>query len=190
MDQMGQTRETAYRNKRMETEEKMSKKILIVSTSPRKGSNSEALALAFADGAKEAGHEVDFISLRGKTVNFCRGCFVCQKKLRCVIRDDADVIAIGTVALRWQAAFIPLHPLIIGTNMLMQSTRHIKAATFLSMNRNGVYFIPAILILPRVLGLFGVEITQLVADILSALTAIPYLIHMFRKLDRLSKEGN
>ena len=48
MDQMGQTRETAYRNKRMETEEKMSKKILIVSTSPRKGSNSEALALAFA----------------------------------------------------------------------------------------------------------------------------------------------
>ena len=70
----------------------MSKKILIVSTSPRKNSNSEALALAFADGAKEAGHEVDFISLRGKTVNFCRGCFVCQEKLRCVIRDDADVI--------------------------------------------------------------------------------------------------
>ena len=92
MDQMGQTRETAYRNKRMETEEKMSKKILIVSTSPRKGSNSEALALAFADGAKEAGNEVDFISLRGKTVNFCRGCFVCQEKLRCVIRDDADEI--------------------------------------------------------------------------------------------------
>ena len=72
--------------------EKMSKKILIVSTSPRKNSNSEALALAFADGAKEAGHEVDFISLRGKTVNFCRGCFVCQEKLRCVIRDDADEI--------------------------------------------------------------------------------------------------
>ena len=70
----------------------MSKKILIVSTSPRKGSNSEALALAFADGAKEAGNEVDFISLRGKTVNFCRGCFVCQEKLRCVIRDDADEI--------------------------------------------------------------------------------------------------
>ena len=92
MDQMGQTRETAYQNKRMDTEERMSKKILIVSTSPRKNSNSEALALAFADGAKEAGHEVDFISLRGKTVNFCRGCFVCQEKLRCVIRDDADVI--------------------------------------------------------------------------------------------------
>ena len=50
----------------------MSKKVLIVSASPRKNSNSEALALAFAEGAKAAGHEVDFVSLRGKTVNFCR----------------------------------------------------------------------------------------------------------------------
>ena len=70
----------------------MSKKVLIVSASPRKRSNSEALALAFAEGAKEAGHEVELVSLRGKTVNFCRGCFVCQEKLRCVIRDDADEI--------------------------------------------------------------------------------------------------
>ena len=68
------------------------KKVLIVSTSPRMNSNSEALATAFAAGAKVAGHEVEQISLRGKTVNFCRGCFVCQEKQRCVIRDDADVI--------------------------------------------------------------------------------------------------
>ena len=70
----------------------MSKKILILSASPRKNSNSEALALAFAEGAKEAGHEVEIISLRDKTIQFCRGCFVCQEKLRCVIRDDADMI--------------------------------------------------------------------------------------------------
>ena len=68
------------------------KKILIISASPRKNSNSEALASAFAEGARAAGHEVEQISLRGKTVEFCRGCFVCQEKLRCVIRDDADMI--------------------------------------------------------------------------------------------------
>ena len=68
------------------------KKILIVSASPRKNSNSEALARAFAEGAKAAGNEVELVSLRGKTVNFCRGCFVCQEKLRCVIRADADAI--------------------------------------------------------------------------------------------------
>ena len=105
------------------------------------------------------------------------------------IKDEAAV-AVGVVALRWQIAFIPFHPLIVGTNMLMQSTRHIKAATFLSMNRQGVYFIPAILILPRLFGLRGVETSQAAADILSAITAIPYLIHMFRKLDRLNKTNN
>ena len=68
------------------------KKVLLISTSPRLNSNSEALAKAFAQGAQEAGHDVELISLRGKTVNFCRGCFVCQEKLRCVIRDDADLI--------------------------------------------------------------------------------------------------
>ena len=102
--------------------------------------------------------------------------------------DDEAAVAVGVVALRWQIAFIPFHPLIVGTNMLMQSTRHIKAATFLSMNRQGIYFIPAILILPRLFGLAGVETAQSTADILSALTAIPYLIHMFKKLDRLAKE--
>ena len=68
------------------------KKVLIVSTSPRAHSNSEALANAFAEGARAAGHEAEVISLRDRTVNFCRGCFVCQEKLRCVIRDDADEI--------------------------------------------------------------------------------------------------
>ena len=68
------------------------KKVLIVSTSPRRNSNSEALAKAFAQGAAAAGHEVELVSLRGKSVAFCRGCFVCQEELRCVIRDDADDI--------------------------------------------------------------------------------------------------
>lgn len=68
------------------------KKVLIVSTSPRVNSNSEALAKAFAKGAQEAGYEIELISLRGKTVNFCRGCFVCQEKLHCVIPDDAEAI--------------------------------------------------------------------------------------------------
>ena len=56
------------------------KKVLVISASPRVNSNSEALAKAFAKGAEESGHEVELISLRGKTINFCRGCFVCQEK--------------------------------------------------------------------------------------------------------------
>lgn len=70
----------------------MMKKVLIISSSPRKNSNSEALCSAFAEGAKEAGHEAELISLRGKTVSFCRGCFACQETLKCVIDDDAAKI--------------------------------------------------------------------------------------------------
>jgi multimeric flavodoxin WrbA len=70
----------------------MSKKILIISTSPRKGSNSDALAEKFAKGAQEAGHEAEKVSLIGKDIQFCRGCLVCQKTKRCVIHDDADKI--------------------------------------------------------------------------------------------------
>ena len=102
--------------------------------------------------------------------------------------SDKEACAVGTAALRWQISLIPLHPLIVGTNMLMQSTRNIKAATFLSMNRQGVYFIPAILILPHFFGLAGVETSQFVADTLSTITAIPYALHFFRKLDKLEKQ--
>ncbi len=71
----------------------MTKKVLILSTSLRQNSNSEALATAFAQGAEAAGHEVERISLVGKTIGFCRGCLSCQKTQRCVIHDDADTIA-------------------------------------------------------------------------------------------------
>ena len=65
------------------------KKVLIISSSPRKNSNSETLCKAFAEGAKEAGNEVEIVTLRDKTINFCRGCFACQKTQNCVIKDDA-----------------------------------------------------------------------------------------------------
>lgn len=70
----------------------MSKRVLIISTSLRKGSNSDALAGEFARGAKDAGHEVEHIRLTGMDIQFCRGCFACQKTRRCVIHDDADRI--------------------------------------------------------------------------------------------------
>ncbi|MDO5536132.1 MAG: flavodoxin family protein [Desulfovibrionaceae bacterium] len=69
------------------------KSVLILSSSPRRDGNSDILADAFAEGAREAGHRVEKISLRDKTINFCRGCLSCQKTLRCVIRDDANDIA-------------------------------------------------------------------------------------------------
>lgn len=70
----------------------MKKKVLVISTSLRARSNSEALADAFARGAADAGHEVENVSLRSKDIAFCKGCLACQKTLRCVIADDAPAI--------------------------------------------------------------------------------------------------
>lgn len=68
----------------------MSKKVLIISASFRPNSNSDTLAHEAQRGAIETGNEVEFINLKDKNINFCKGCSACQRTLKCVIRDDMD----------------------------------------------------------------------------------------------------
>ncbi|MDE6110388.1 MAG: flavodoxin family protein [Eubacterium sp.] len=82
------------------------KKVLVITTSLRKNSNSTALANAFSKGAEESGNKVETISLIDKSIAFCKGCLACQQTQKCVIKDDsneivekmknADVIAFST----------------------------------------------------------------------------------------------
>lgn len=67
-------------------------KVLVISTSLRKNSNSDALADEFLRGAKDAGNETEKISLREKNIGFCIGCLSCQKTGKCVIKDDMEEI--------------------------------------------------------------------------------------------------
>lgn len=69
------------------------KKVLIISTSLRRNSNSDYIAREFERGAKDAGNEVEFVSLIGKKIDFCIGCLTCQLTQECVIKDDANEIA-------------------------------------------------------------------------------------------------
>lgn len=68
------------------------KKVIVISTSLRTGSNSDMLADKFIEGALQSGHDVEKISLINKDIRFCRGCLACQKLGRCVINDDANEI--------------------------------------------------------------------------------------------------
>ncbi len=68
-------------------------KVLVMTTSLRAKSNSDILADRLIAGAKDAGHEVERISLKGKKIQFCIGCLACQKTQRCVLKDDAVEIA-------------------------------------------------------------------------------------------------
>ena len=68
-------------------------KVLVITTSFRARSNSDILSERLLAGAKDAGHEVEHISLKGKEIKFCIGCLACQKTQKCVLKDDAMEIA-------------------------------------------------------------------------------------------------
>ena len=70
----------------------MSKKVLIISASPRKNGNSETLCDEFLKGAVEAGHDVEKVSLANKKIGFCTGCYACTKLGKCVQDDDVQDI--------------------------------------------------------------------------------------------------
>ena len=67
-------------------------KVTVISSSLRNHSNSEILAESFISGARAKGHDVELISLKGKHIEFCRGCLVCQKTGSCPVSDDAQEI--------------------------------------------------------------------------------------------------
>ena len=66
----------------------MSKKVLILSSSPRKGGNSDLLYDEFMKGAKESGHDVEKIFVANKKINYCAGCGDCYSSHKCVQNDD------------------------------------------------------------------------------------------------------
>lgn len=68
----------------------MKKKVLVISSSLRAGSNSELMAKSAAEGAASAGHEVSFINLKEHNISYCKGCLSCQSTGKCIIRDDMD----------------------------------------------------------------------------------------------------
>ena len=70
----------------------MTKKVLIIATSPRKNGNSNRLAQEFEKGAKDAGNSTEIVYLYDKNISFCKGCLICQKTHQCVIKDDANAI--------------------------------------------------------------------------------------------------
>ena len=84
----------------------MSKKVLIISASPRKDGNSDLLCNQFLKGALSAGHHAEKIALREHQINYCLGCGVCNTSHKCVQKDgmgellnkmvEADVIVLAT----------------------------------------------------------------------------------------------
>lgn len=98
--------------------------------------------------------------------------------------EDAAVIDIGTAAMRAQCIAMPLMSMTIIVNSTLQSLGKSVRATILSCCRQGIFFIPLILILPKFLGLSGIEYTQAIADALTFLVSLPFAIWFFKELKK------
>lgn len=99
-----------------------------------------------------------------------------------IFRDDATVISIGTVALRWQCVALFFIPLSVCGNMLFQSIGKSGQALFLSCLRSGLCFLPILFIFSAIFGLGGIQTAQPVADILASVLTVPFVLHFLKTL--------
>ena len=112
-------------------------------------------------------------------------CWVDSDALIRLFRDDPEVTAVALPAFYYQCLAILLQPVIVVANMTFQSVGKAGRATFLACCRQGVFFIPLILILPRTLGLVGVETCQPIADVFTFIVSLPFLLAFLNQLSRM-----
>lgn len=94
--------------------------------------------------------------------------------------DDAAVVHIGTQTLYFVCAVMPLMAVSTYVNQLYQCLGYKTAATFLASCRQGIFFLPAVFVLPRLWGCAGVQLSQPVADALTFVVSVPFMIMFYR----------
>lgn len=101
-------------------------------------------------------------------------------KVIAVFRSDELVVKIGSLALYFCCASMPLMAFSTFVNQLYQCLGYSVCATILACCRQGIFFVPIVLILPRFIGLTGIQAVQPLSDILTALVSIPFLIAFYK----------
>ena len=111
--------------------------------------------------------------------------FLAPTLMRAFLSHDKNVLEIGTAALRMQCLATPFMALGVVSNMTLQAVGRNVSATILTAARQGIFFVPLILTLPRFYGLNGIEIAQPIADAATFLLCIPFLYVFFRNPQKL-----
>lgn len=110
------------------------------------------------------------------------GIIFAEPLVTCFRREDAEVIRIGTLALRLQCIVFPLNAWIVMSNMMLQSIGKAARASFVAAARQGIFFIPLIWILPQIFGLLGVQMCQTWSDILTFGVSVPMCVGVLREM--------
>ena len=100
-----------------------------------------------------------------------------------LFRDDADVISVGTFALRAQCIVLFISPITLAASMMFQGAGENLASSIASFLRSGITFIPMVAILPRFFGIYGIQLAQPVADVISFVVVMPLIVRFFKKIN-------
>ena len=101
-----------------------------------------------------------------------------------IFRDDTEVISIGAAALRWQSYCLPIMGASLIFSMFFQSTGHAFPAFVSALARQGLFFIPLVLLLPSLFGLFGLIASQPASDVLAFLLILPLAVRAYKGLEK------
>lgn len=102
-------------------------------------------------------------------------------------KDDAEVARVGVEALRYICISFTLNGWIVMSNMMLQSIGMATRASIVAAARQGLFFLPLIGILPAIFGLQGVEMCQMISDILTFFVALPLALGV---LNKMREDGN
>lgn len=100
-----------------------------------------------------------------------------------LFRDDADVIGVGTFALRAQCIVLFISPITLAASMMFQGAGENLASSIASFLRSGITFIPMVAILPRFFGIYGIQLAQPVSDVISFVVVMPLIVRFFKKIN-------
>lgn len=100
-----------------------------------------------------------------------------------LFRDDADVIGVGTFALRAQCIVLFVSPITLAASMMFQGAGENLASSIASFLRSGITFIPMVAILPRFFGIYGIQLAQPLADVVSFVVVMPLIVRFFKKIN-------
>ena len=109
-------------------------------------------------------------------------CYIVSDELISLFNENEEIVKIGSKALKYQCISMPFLSVNVIINMTLQSTRKNLNATILSCCRQGLFFIPFILILPNIIDINGVILTQPLSDICTCLFSIPFYFIFFKML--------
>ena len=112
--------------------------------------------------------------------------FLFARPIVSLFRDDPEVIRMGAIAMRCQSCSLPLMAVVASSNMLFQTAGKPVRATILAIARQGMVFIPCVLLLPRAIdpAIWGVYLAQPIADLVTFLLALPMVVHILKQFKK------